>query len=98
MITNLLLLAGKSLCSGAAAGLPPGPRTPASILPKSSRTDADGDVPKPAIREEEGKQEESKSCVRINEANEAEKRKRQQCHEESMKIKGSMHWKVETIF
>ena len=62
MMTNLLLLAGKSLCSGAAAGLPPGPRTPASILPKSSRTDADGDVPKPAIREEEGKQEERKLC------------------------------------
>ena len=45
--TDLLLRAGRSLWSAAAAGLPPGPRTPPSILPKSRRTDAEGDVPSP---------------------------------------------------
>lgn len=43
----LLLLAGRSLWSTAAAGLPPGPKLPNSDLPKSRRNDAEGEVPRP---------------------------------------------------
>ena len=45
----LLLLAGKSLWSTAAAGRPPGPSMPLSAFPKSSRTKAEGEVPRPKI-------------------------------------------------
>ena len=47
--TYLLLLAGKSLWSTAAAGRPPGPSMPLSAFPKSSRTKAEGEVPRPKI-------------------------------------------------
>lgn len=45
--THLLLRAGRSLWS-TAAGLPPGPRAVfPSILPKSIRIEAEGEVPSP---------------------------------------------------
>lgn len=47
--THLLRLAGKSLWSTAAAGRPPGPNMPPSAFPKSSLTEAEGDVPRPRI-------------------------------------------------
>ena len=48
-VAHLLRLAGKSLWSTAAAGRPPGPNMPPSAFPKSSRTEAEGDVPSPRI-------------------------------------------------
>jgi hypothetical protein len=45
----LLLLAGRSLWSTAAAGRPPGPSMPLSTFPKSRRTKAEGEVPRPKI-------------------------------------------------
>ena len=52
-VAHLLRLAGKSLWSTAAAGRPPGPNMPPSAFPKSSRTEAEGDVPRPRIRGED---------------------------------------------
>jgi hypothetical protein len=49
------------LLSKAAKVRPPGPKSPSSILPKSSLTDEEGEVPRPASERkketEEGKSE-----------------------------------------
>lgn len=49
LTTHLLRRAGKSLWSTAAAGRPPGPNMPPSVFPKSSLSDAEGEVPRPKI-------------------------------------------------